>query len=329
MLAGSLPAQEINAQYRPLITKRTADWCPNCGSWGWTFFHWLLEDNDDHAVIWAAHHSGSLETPVSGAIADNFGGFSQPIFYLNEVDLGVYSSNMSQKRTEVAQQVDAMAQQQPAAGIGLHAWIEGDVLHAEAAVEMLQDVQGAWRLGIYLVEKVHMAPQAGQSGEVAHNRLLRTAITDDVFGDLLTENGAQEGATFQASGSLMLSDPNWTAENLIVVAVLWQAEGDHFLPRNAIQTDDFASPTAVAETHAVVLSMWPNPTSNVLHVRLGTDVPGGTVRVWNTLGRAVDVPVRRGNGTFELDVRHLPKGLYFLNIEDDHRQWSGRFAVSR
>ncbi len=329
LLTGTLPAQEIEAQYRPLITKRTADWCPNCGTWGWTFFHWLLEDNDDKAVIWAAHHSGSLETPVSGAIADNFGGFSQPIFYLNEVDLEVYSSNMSQKRNEVAQQVDAMVQQQPVAGLGLQAWIEGDLLHAEAAVEMLQDVQGTWRLGLYLVEKEHLAPQAGQDGEAVHKRLLRTAITGDVFGDVLTENGAQTSATFQASGSLMLTDPDWTAENLIVVAVLWQAEGDHFLPRNAIQTDDFAPPTAVAEPLAEALSVWPNPASEVVQVQLGLDVPGGAVHVWNALGRAVELPVRRGNGTFELDVRHLPKGLYFLTIEAGHRQWTGRFAVSR
>ncbi|RMD74360.1 MAG: hypothetical protein D6818_03320, partial [Bacteroidetes bacterium] len=297
-----MPAQEISPQYRPLITKRTADWCPNCGSWGWTFFHWVLEDNDDRAVIWAAHHSGSLETPVSGAIADNFGGFSQPIFYLNEVDLQVYSSNMSQKRTEVAQQVDAMAQQQPAAGIGLQAWIDGDVLHAEAAVEMLQDVQGAWRLGLYLVEKSHMAPQAGQSGEVAHQRLLRTALTDDTFGDVLTENGAQTGATYQVTASMTLTDPNWTADNLIVVAVLWQAEGDHFLPKNAAQTDDFALPTAVAETHAAALALWPNPATDVIRVRTASTVPAGEVRVYNALGEAVEAPVRQEDGALEVDV---------------------------
>ena len=329
LLGGTLPAQEIDAQYRPLITKRTADWCPNCGSWGWTFFHWLLEDNDDKAVIWAAHHSGSLATPASGAIADNFGGFSQPIFYLDETDLEVTSSNMGQKRMEVAQQVAVMAQQVPPAGLGMEAWIEDEVLHVNTRAEMLHEVQGTWRLGLYLVEKEHLAPQAGQSGEAVHKRLLRTAITDDIFGEVLTENGAQPGEVFSFTASLPLTDPNWTADNLIVVAVLWAAAGDHFVPRNAAQTDDFSMPTATTEVASEKWTIWPNPVGEVVRVRGPRPAAAGRVRMLDVWGRAVAAPVRSTGEGFAIDVRHLPEGMYVLEWEQDGRRMSRRVVVAR
>ncbi|RMD68448.1 MAG: T9SS C-terminal target domain-containing protein, partial [Bacteroidetes bacterium] len=55
----------------------------------------------------------------------------------------------------------------------------------------------------------------------------------------------------------------------------------------------------------------------------------GEVRVYNALGEAVEAPVRQEDGALEVDVRHLPKGLYFLTLRDGDRQRTGRFVIAR
>ncbi len=322
-------AQQIDPTYRPLITKRTADWCPNCGTWGWTFFHWLLEDLDGKAVIWAAHHSGDLETDASGAIADNFQGFSQPIFYLNETDLDVTSSNMSQKRTEVAQQVDALSQMVPVAGIGLDARIENATLYVDARVEFLQAAQGPLRLGLYLVEKKRVAPQAGQSDQAEHKRLLRTALTDEIFGVVLSESGMQAGETFSHSLSFALTDPLWTADNLSVVGVLWQAAGNKFVPLNALQTDEFGMPTAVENPSAPPqLKLWPNPAGQVAYLSFSGRAPDvSALRLVDLYGRVWPVAFREQGNVVAVELSGLPQGLYFVSIREGRIAQQVRLVV--
>lgn len=73
-------AQQVEEVQRTLITKRTASWCINCGTWGWTLFDGLVADNEDKSVLIAAHYDGDLENAAAEEITDNFGGFYQPRF---------------------------------------------------------------------------------------------------------------------------------------------------------------------------------------------------------------------------------------------------------
>ena len=47
----SLFSQEVMEVQQTLLTKRTATWCPYCGTWGWGFFEDLIEDNEEKAVL--------------------------------------------------------------------------------------------------------------------------------------------------------------------------------------------------------------------------------------------------------------------------------------
>ena len=90
-----LQAQEITVPQtqRPLITKRTASWCPNCGGWGWTFFRNVMDDNNGKAVFFANHYDGIHTSPTTLALATNFGGVSQPLFFLNNTNQSVSSGS--------------------------------------------------------------------------------------------------------------------------------------------------------------------------------------------------------------------------------------------
>lgn len=59
LAAFGIGAQNVTDIQTTLITKRTADWCPYCGSYGWQFTTQLkpkLEGKD--AIMWNVHHSG-------------------------------------------------------------------------------------------------------------------------------------------------------------------------------------------------------------------------------------------------------------------------------
>ena len=58
-------AQQVAQVQRSIVTKRTADWCPNCGTYGWTYFKDAIEQNGDKAVFIAAHYSGGLAAPAA------------------------------------------------------------------------------------------------------------------------------------------------------------------------------------------------------------------------------------------------------------------------
>ena len=56
----NIHAQDVPEVQRTLLTKVTATWCPSCGSWGWSFFEDIIEDNTGKATFMGAHHSGNL-----------------------------------------------------------------------------------------------------------------------------------------------------------------------------------------------------------------------------------------------------------------------------
>ncbi|MEO1714235.1 MAG: hypothetical protein AAFU60_12955 [Bacteroidota bacterium] len=51
VLGGSLQAQEVMEVTTPVITKKTATWCINCGTWGWDLFEGLVSANQNSAVF--------------------------------------------------------------------------------------------------------------------------------------------------------------------------------------------------------------------------------------------------------------------------------------
>ena len=62
------------------------------------------------------------------------------------------------------------------------------------------------------------------------------------------------------------------------------------------------------------LSVYPNPAVDQVVVT-GSVMQGAGVRLYNSAGRTVEVPMQRSVGQVVLDVSGLPKGMYFVRIE--------------
>lgn len=76
-------------------------------------------------------------------------------------------------------------------------------------------------------------------------------------------------------------------------------------------------------------TVFPNPTSANLNVRLQSVEANTSLEVYNAIGQVV-IPAQKVSSTiFELNVSSLTKGVYFLKISNDSKMSSVKFAVER
>lgn len=315
-------AQQVEAVQRTLITKRTASWCPNCGTWGWTLFEGLIADNEDKAVLMAAHYSGNYETQAATDITDNFGGFYQPRFFLNETDINATSSNGSEKRMEVKQAVDEAFSQMPVANVGFAPVFADNTLSVEAKVKFFQDADGEYYLGLYLLESNFTGYQSGIGSDATHHKVLRYSFTDDSFGLPVVNGPVSAGAGFDLSFHLEIGAVE--GYDYEVAGIIWKKENDKYIPVNTWSTSDIGTGTATNEVPGV-LSFEITPTvatdQATIHIDLLHNLPDATLDIFNVEGRLVahigkDV-FTRGTHTFPIDRSTTGNnGLYFVRLSD-------------
>jgi hypothetical protein len=261
-----LNSQTVAEEQRLLLTKRTASWCPNCGTWGWTLFKNLIEDNAQKAVLIAAHYDGQLAVPAAADLTDNFGGFYQPRFFLNETDVNASSGNIASIQNSIQNQVNAAFATGPVVNAGFAPiWMDG-ALEVAARVKFFQEAQGEFYLGIYLVENDVTAYQAGIGNNAVHQKLFRAAFSDETWGQLIVDGTAQAGQEFTLNFSHPLDELQGNYE---VVGIIWKKENSKYLPVNAWSTNQIGTSTGIAlQARQVGLSTTPVPASDRVTIQV-------------------------------------------------------------
>lgn len=87
---------------------------------------------------------------------------------------------------------------------------------------------------------------------------------------------------------------------------------------------DFTNSTQ--DRKSVVLSIYPNPCANKLHVK--QDVPIEKLEIYSPTGVLLEKRIFKGNYRAELSI-DLPGGLYFLTVYSKQRKITKRFVVEK
>lgn len=223
----NIRAQEVAEVQQSLITKFTATWNGESGTWGWALFESLRDSLPGKAVAVAAHVSGSyLQNQISLDWESNLGSAEVPKFYLNDEWQDVTSANAAAAFQLIKGEADDNYQSAPLANVGMETAWNGDQIDIKTRVLFFQNGTGAFYLGLYLVEDHVMMAQAGFSGWVPHNGLLRTAVTPAPFGNLLVSGIVEAGWEF--SKTYTISTSPYNLDNLSVVGVIWKKEGSAY-----------------------------------------------------------------------------------------------------
>ena len=218
-----LSAQTIET--RPLVTKRTATWCPNCGSWGWEAMIQLVEKASDEgkALVIAVHHSGSLVNDLNGAFDDVIGGNYQPEFKVNKEQQSISSSNVTVGVDNMIERINEINMQIPDFDIGIDSYGYREIGEEEIQFEINLSISpngspaGEYTLGAYLVRDDVAATQSGQSGAVIHKKILTKCFSSDNFGEILDVAGGNFTFTLNHATSI-------DVQKTQIALIIWKNE---------------------------------------------------------------------------------------------------------
>ncbi|MBK7409786.1 MAG: Omp28-related outer membrane protein [Saprospirales bacterium] len=333
----SVAAQEVAEVQQTLITKRTATWCPYCGSWGWDFFESLLATTSAKSVLVAAHFGGSkLENPTSIAFVNNLGSSSQPKFFVNNELQNVTSSNLPSALTVVQTKVNDNYQAAPLANVGLKTAWNGNNLDIQTRTRFFQNGDGAYYLAIYLVEDNVLEIQASQIGTVAHDRILRGAATPTTFGDLLLNGSVAAGTEYTSTYTVSTSAYN--IDNLDIVGIIWKEEGGKYLVVNVWAIDakpTVSSNTELAHVDGLQASLYPTILQgNQATVSIVLDAPQElSLAVVNGQGQQVALVfqglLQAGSHELPLEGSRLSAGGWYSVVIQTHKGVVGALPFLR
>lgn len=216
-----------------LVTKKTADWCTRCGSWGWTFVKdGLVEWEDSNVLFWAMHYSGGLANPTAQEVVDNFPNPGQPVFTLNQDNLNVSSSNYQAKIEEAKLTIDALGGFPAIIQVGVEPIIDADNnISATATVKFTEGSESDYNVSLFLIRDSLKANQAGGPGANAlHPNILSESLMDETFGPVINSGGSiMAGDEFTFTGTLNNVTPHTNnITNMKVAAVVWYKVGDEY-----------------------------------------------------------------------------------------------------
>lgn len=322
MSFNTMNAQEISKKQWTLFSKTTADWCTNCGSWGWNMTKQLIEKvGNKETIIWALHRSGGLTNPTATAIAGNLGASGQPQFYEGLEDMGVNSSNIAQRITEAELIVDLNQFSEPFAGVGANVTLsESGVLTVNAKVEFLSNLsQGDYYLGLYFVEDNAVAFQASQGQNAVHRYLLRRSLLDNAFGTQLISGAVNEGQTFEVNTVV----PGITAkrENVKVAAIIWnrRADGKYlFFNANLLDAAQVSSIENIEDN--IQFNVLETETTLNATISLANVEKNNTVTLYDLQGKIIDQAVFQNTKDIEYQFSNkssLQTGMYLLTLETE------------
>lgn len=325
----SLYGQTVTGVQTTLITKRTADWCPYCGTYGWQFTNQLkpkLVGTD--GIMWNVHHSGGLSTNTSKAIASNLGGAGQPVIFLNTEadDIGLTATNVSAKVDEVVQLVKDLSFFGALVGMGGEASVgSSGELEAEAKIKFYDSAEnGEFYIGFYIVKKNLVAFQQSVGQNAVHHAVLDQSMTTSHFGNKVATAPIAKGAEFEAKAELAnLVLHNGKLEDTKVVMVLWNklASGKYIF-LNAREVNITGSQTSSAADEKQGTSDFTAVAGNGFIDVLFTTQPEKEVVI-----RLIDVNGREIKGNIQAldgksyriaDLQLLP-GAYFVTALADNQ----------
>lgn len=326
LLLGIFISAANGQQRTSVVSKVTASWCPNCGTWGWDFFDSLksVYENDNKATLLGVHHSGDLRNPVSSWFANNLEFRYQPQFYHNNEDIDVSRNNWDDKISELQDLVDVSSAGNPLSNFSfVNAFVENDEIVCNMRFDASSKAVDDFYFAIYVFEN-NVENFQSSRGMSSHPNVLRDVMMDDPQGEIY-EGADESGNVIYEKEYRMALDNNWNPDNIGLLAIMWQEENGQFIYDNASSihnigmlssTDTFFEEDAFTVTYAndgIQISSELTSTFNV--------------RLYDMNARLVSQV--SANTTAFISTENMPAGLYAIHIHSKGKTYSQQVFVGR
>jgi hypothetical protein len=327
-------AQEVPEVQNTLITKITATWCTFCGSWGWDAFNDIYDDNKSKAIIISNHYSGDLRNNTAIAFADNLNTFGQPLFYVNNTNQLVTSSNRSAKADEIKQQVDSNYETSPVVNTGIMASLDGNNLTIQTKTKFFKAAEGEYYLGIYAIENGVVNFQQSRGANAVHKNVMRGAIGSEAFGQMIANGNISQGAeiNLEFSGNFSAA---WNADNTTLATIIWKKEGNVYKFVNGFVHDNWQTTTSLEDLkiEGLTVTLLSSITKDNSTLVLDVEKPLSNIQLilHNSLGKIIErrlfTNLSSGKYYEEWNFQNQPAGTYIIQIVSSDGRLSKRVIV--
>lgn len=181
--------------------------------------------------------------------------------------------------------------------------------------------EGPLKLHAFVIEK---EVEAGTlSNYRDHHNVFRTHLTPFEGLDLTLQ--PNETSTYDFSFDIV---SGWDLEQIAIVAFVQNDETKEVF--NAGNSDQEVSTSTSEQSPELELTLFPNPASHSLQIRGDLSIcPDAKATIYNAKGQVenhLDASAIQGA---DINVSHLPSGVYFLTISGQQCDWRKSFIIAR
>ena len=76
-------------------------------------------------------------------------------------------------------------------------------------------------------------------------------------------------------------------------------------------------------------SMFPNPATETLSIKMLVDIKNANIKIYNELGQNVKSKSNINSRSISIDVADLTSGLYFMELQNGNRRINGKFIINK
>lgn len=298
---------QVPTEQFSFITKKTATWCPICGGAAWDSFRNMIDDNEQNAVLVAAHFDdgSQLYSETAEQLVNNFEtSFGQPVFFHNRNRLsGRGAATVADVRDRTRNAYDT----NPTIQTGIRATIqrEGTLLSVETKTAFFSSAEGTYHLSIYPILKSVEAVQSSR-GNDEHKMILLDEITGNTFGKVIAEGSTASGVaveeTFEITDNALIMAA--LDENLQLAAVIWKEDNGSFEFVNAYRINTMGEETVSSNRNYTLSGLTWNIQSGTTLATLALDATQPQKEV------EITIYAMNGKKTATLYQGNLSKGLH-------------------
>ena len=255
------------------------------------------------------------------------------MFFVDGGNIGLNSGNGAAKLQEVKNHVEGFSAFPAFYGCAATATYDGTNINVTAKAEFFEASTGTpIYLAVYLLRNETVANQASIGSSAVHKNLVIDHFTDNVFGELLTDQATDAGAEFTIEASIEM--PGIDISNYTVVPVIWgELEAGKYSFFNTSKAPISMS-TSVSDSYLTEASLKITEVTNVgatAHINASAAMSGVLVSIFDTAGQkvgAITVDLSVGVNTVTVPFSDLSTGMYIMNVSSGKQNVSRQFFMN-
>jgi hypothetical protein len=315
---------------KTLYTTVEATWCGNCGQYGVPTTANLNNQIGEKMTPLVLHASNSsdLHSPIAASFNSALGGSGQPKWHLDGGD-AIYNSTSIE--TTLSNVINFQYNSTSCSANSGFIWAyDEDSIFIRTKTVFFENLDGEYYLALYISEDSIWNYQANYgsagSGNIYHNHVLRSSITNNVYGSSLVSGNTSSGSEYFRK-FVVPRNSNWNMDQIHITAVMWKKNGSTYEFVNTNNKGELTQEVLdinMSQELNPTFSVYPNPVTSYINI---TTENFDKINIFNAIGQNTYSKTNPNNIEI-VDFTNLPKGVYYIRVDKDENSITKKIIVN-